>query len=214
MKILLVEDDDACISLLTRSLSAQHHIIDVVKDGEMGWTYASTFEYDLVILDLMLPKLDGISLCKQLRSEGYTMPILMLTAQDLTIAKVRGLEAGADDYVVKPFEIAELIARVNALLRRGSQNPLPMLLWGDLALNPSTCEVTYNDRPLTLTTKEYDLLELFLRDSYRVFSSEEIIDRLWSSDAFPAEATVRSHLRRLRHKLQLAGAPFTDAAIT
>ncbi len=207
MKILLVEDDDASIALLTRNLSLQHHIIDAVKDGEMGWTYATTFEYDLIILDIMLPKLDGISLCKQLRTEGYTMPILLLTAQDLTIAKIQGFEAGADDYVVKPYEIAELIARVNALLRRGSSNPLPLLIWGDLVLNPSTCEVTYNRCALTLTTKEYDLLELLLRDSYRVFSSEEIIDRLWSSDAFPAEATVRSHLRRLRHKLQAAGAP-------
>jgi DNA-binding response OmpR family regulator len=207
MKILLVEDDDASIALLTRNLSLQHHIIDAVKDGEMGWNYATTFEYDLIILDIMLPKLDGISLCKQLRGEGYTMPILLLTAQDLTIAKIQGFEAGADDYVVKPFEIAELLARVNALLRRSSANPLPLLSWGNLVLNPSTCEVSYNGQALTLTTKEYDLLELLLRDSYRVFSSEEIIDRLWSSDAFPAEATVRSHLRRLRHKLQAAGAP-------
>ncbi len=207
MKILLIEDDDASIALLTRSLNAQHHIVDAVKDGEMGWTYASTFDYQAIVLDIMLPKLDGISLCKKLRGAGYTTPILLLTAQDNTTAKVQGLDAGADDYMVKPFETAELIARVRALLRRGSSNPLPLLSWGDLLLDPSSCEVSYNGQPLTLTTKEYDLLELFLRDSYRVFSSEEIIDRLWSSDEFPAEATVRSHIRRLRHKLQAAGAP-------
>ncbi len=207
MKILLVEDDDASIALLTRSLNAQHHIVDAVKDGEMGWTYASTFDYQAIVLDIMLPKLDGISLCKKLRGAGYTTPILLLTAQDNTTAKVQGLDAGADDYMVKPFETAELIARVRALLRRGSSNPLPLLSWGDLLLDPSSCEVSYNGQPLTLTTKEYDLLELFLRDSYRVFSSEEIIDRLWSSDEFPAEATVRSHIRRLRHKLQAVGAP-------
>jgi DNA-binding response OmpR family regulator len=207
MKILLVEDDDASIALLTRSLSAQHHIVDAVKDGEMGWTYASTFDYHAIVLDIMLPKLDGISLCQKLRRAGYTTPILLLTAQDNTTAKVQGLDAGADDYMVKPFETAELIARVRALLRRGSANPLPLLSWGDLLFDPSSCEVTYNGKPLTLTTKEYDLLELFLRDSYHVFSSEEIIDRLWSSDDFPAEATVRSHIRRLRHKLQAAGAP-------
>jgi DNA-binding response OmpR family regulator/HPt (histidine-containing phosphotransfer) domain-containing protein len=207
MKILLVEDDDASISLLTRSLNAQHHIVDAVKDGEMGWIYASTFDYQAIVLDIMLPKLDGISLCQKLRSAGYTTPILLLTAQDNTTAKVQGLDAGADDYMVKPFETAELIARVRALLRRGSTNPLPLLSWGDLLFDPSSCEVTYNGKPLMLTTKEYDLLELFLRDSYRVFSSEEIIDRLWSSDDFPAEATVRSHIRRLRHKLQAAGAP-------
>jgi DNA-binding response OmpR family regulator len=207
MKILLVEDDDASIALLTRSLQAQHHIVDAVKDGEMGWTYASTFDYQAIVLDIMLPKLDGISLCKKLRGAGYTTPILLLTSQDNTTAKVQGLDAGADDYMVKPFETPELIARVRALLRRGGSNPLPLLSWGDLLLDPSSCEVTYNGQSLSLTTKEYDLLELFLRDTYRVFSSEEIIDRLWSSDDYPAEATVRSHLRRLRSKLQAAGAP-------
>jgi DNA-binding response OmpR family regulator/HPt (histidine-containing phosphotransfer) domain-containing protein len=207
MKILLIEDDDALITLLTRILSSQHHILDAVKDGEMGWTYASTFDYNLIILDIMLPKLDGLSLCQKLRSEGYTTPILLLTAQDHITAKVQGLDAGADDYVVKPFDITELIARVRALLRRGDTNSLPLLSWGDLALNPSSCDVTYNGQLLTLTTKEYDLLEMLLRDSSHVFSSDEIIDRLWSSDDFPAEATVRSHLRRLRHKLQAAGAP-------
>jgi DNA-binding response OmpR family regulator/HPt (histidine-containing phosphotransfer) domain-containing protein len=207
MKILLIEDDDSLSTLLTRSLHSQHYIVDAVKDGETGWTYATTFDYDSIILDIMLPKLDGISLCQRLRGSGHTTPILLLTAQDTTTAKVQGLDAGADDYMVKPFDLAELIARVRALRRRGSNNPLPLLSWGDLLLNPSTCDVSYNAKSLTLTTKEYDLLELFLRDSYHVFSSDEIIDRLWSSDDFPAEATVRSHLRRLRHKLQAAGAP-------
>jgi DNA-binding response OmpR family regulator len=207
MKILLIEDDDALIALLTHAFSSQHYVVDVVKDGETGWDYASTFDYGLIILDIMLPLLDGISLCRKLRGEGYTTPILLLTAQDNTTAKVQGLDAGADDYVVKPFDIAELIARVRALWRRGSNNPLPLLSWGDLLLNPSTCDVRYNGQALTLTTKEYDLLELLLRDSCQVFSNNEIIDRLWSSDAFPTEATVRSHLRRLRHKLQAAGAP-------
>lgn len=207
MKILLIEDDDALIALLTKSLSAQNHIVDAVKDGETGWIYASTFDYDTIVLDIMLPKLDGISLCKKLRGAGFTTPILLLTAQDNTTAKVQGFDAGADDYVVKPCDIAELTARVRALLRRASSNPLPLLNWGDLLLDPSICEVTYNEQILTLTTKEYDLLELFLRDSHRVFSNDDIIDKLWSSDDFPAEATVRSHLRRLRHKLQAAGAP-------
>ncbi len=207
MKILLIEDDDSSIALLTRSLNTQHYIVDAVRDGEMGWTYASTFEYDLIILDIMLPKLDGITLCKRLRSEGCMTPIMLLTAQDLITAKLQGLDAGADDYIVKPFDLNELLARMRALLRRSSNQPLPLLGWGDLLLDPSTCDVTYNGRPLILTTKEYDLLELLLRDCYHVFSSDEIIDRLWSSDDFPAEATVRSHLRRLRHKLQAAGAP-------
>jgi DNA-binding response OmpR family regulator/HPt (histidine-containing phosphotransfer) domain-containing protein len=207
MKILLVEDDDFIIALLTRSLSSHHYVVDVVKDGEMGWTYGFGFEYDLIVLDVVLPKLDGISLCQKFRAEGLTTPILLLTAQDSSIAKVQGLNAGADDYVVKPFDPPELVARIQALLRRSSANLSPVLTWGDLRLNPSTCEVTYNAQPLILTSKEYDLLELFLRDSHHVFSSDEILDRLWSSEEFPAEATVRSHVRRLRHKLQGLGAP-------
>ncbi|MDZ7957418.1 MAG: response regulator [Aulosira sp. DedQUE10] len=207
MKILLVEDDDVLIKVLTRNLATHHYIVDVVKDGEMGWTYGSTFEYDLIVLDIMLPKLDGISLCKRFRTQGYSHPILLLTAQDNITAKVQGLDAGADDYVVKPFDPIELIARIRALLRRGSNNPFPLLTWGDLLLNPSTCEVTYNGCPLNLTTMEYDLLELLLRDCQHVFSSEELLDRLWSSEDFPSEATVRSHIRRVRHKLVAAGAP-------
>ncbi|WP_100902112.1 response regulator [Nostoc flagelliforme] len=207
MKILLVDDDDLLIKILTRNLATHHYVVDVVKDGEMGWTYGSTFEYDLIVLDIMLPKLDGISLCKRLRTQGYTVPILLLTAQDNITAKVQGLDAGADDYVVKPFDPIELIARIRALLRRGSNNPFPLLTWGDLLLNPSTCEVTYNSRPLNLTTMEYDLLELLLRNCQHVFSTEELLDKLWSSEDFPSEATVRSHIRRVRHKLVGAGAP-------
>ncbi|NJP10879.1 MAG: response regulator [Leptolyngbyaceae cyanobacterium RU_5_1] len=207
MKILLVEDDEPLIAVLTKSLTALHYVVDVVNDGEMGWNYGSTFEYDLMVLDVMLPKLDGVSLCQRFRSHGDTTPILLLTAQDSSTARVQGLDAGADDYVVKPFDRAELIARIRALLRRGSTNPFTSLVWGDLVLNTSTCEVTYNGQPLTLTAKEYELLELLLRDSQRVYSTDEILDRLWSSEEYPSEATVRSHVRRLRQKLAVAGAP-------
>jgi len=120
---------------------------------------------------------------------------------------VSGLDAGADDYVVKPFDSAELIARIRSLLRRSKANSFPLLVWGDLLLNPSNCEVYYNYQPLTLTNKEYELLELMLRDSQHLLSADEILDRLWSSDEFPSEATVRSHIRHLRHKLVAAGAP-------
>ncbi|MEX0271319.1 response regulator [Leptolyngbyaceae cyanobacterium UHCC 1019] len=207
MKILLVEDDEVLSKVLTRTLTTHHHIVDVVKDGEMGWTYGSTFEYDLMVLDIVLPKLDGISLCQRFRAKGYDTPILMLTAQDARTVKVQGLDAGADDYVVKPFDPVELVARIRALLRRSSSQPFPLLSWGALLLNPSSCEVAYNGQPLTLTTKEYEFLELLLRDSHYVFSSDELIDRLWSSEDFPSEATVRSHIRRVRQKLTAAGAP-------
>lgn len=207
MKILLVEDDDVLVKLLSKSLAAHHYIVDAVKDAETGWSYGSTFEYDLIVLDVILPKGDGISLCQRFRAAGYTTPILLLTAQDTSTTKVQGLDAGADDYVVKPFDLPELIARIRALLRRGSAHPFPLLAWGDLCLDPSTSQITYADRPLTLTTKEYELLELLLRESQQVLSAEEILDRLWSAAEFPAEATVRSHIRRIRRKLVAAGAP-------
>ncbi|CAN1209600.1 Response regulator [Tumidithrix helvetica PCC 7403] len=207
MKILLVEDDEALIAILTKNLTTQHYIVDVVKDGEAGWIYGSTFEYDLILLDIMLPKLDGIRLCQRFRAEGYTTPILLLTAQNSCTAKVNGLDAGADDYVVKPFDAPELIARIRALLRRSQVNSFPLLTWGELLLNPGTCEVSYNSQPLTLTNKEYELLDLMMRDSQHLLSADEILDRLWSSDEFPSEATVRSHIRRLRQKLVSVGAP-------
>lgn len=213
MRILLVENDEVVIQVLTKSLEGQHYVVDAVRDGEAGWRYGSTFNYDLIVLEVMLPQLDGICLCQKLRAEGCTTPILFLAAQNTSAAKVKGLDAGADDYLVKPFDLAELSARIRALLRRGSVNASPNLTWENLLLNPSTCEVTYNSRPLTLTAKEYELLELFLRDSQHVFSVDEILDSLWSSEEFPAEATVRSHIRRLRHKLTAAGAPDLIATV-
>ncbi len=207
MRILVVEDDDILRELLTQRLSEQHYAIDGVTDGLAGWDYASTYEYDLLILDVVLPKLDGLSLCEKLRHEGYTFPILMLTSQDTSTAKTLGLDAGADDYVVKPFDEAELIARIRALLRRGSSNPLPIMTWGDLWLNSSTQVVNYGSKILDLTAKEYALLEMMMRESQHVFSKEEILDSLWSAEEFPVEATVRSHMRRLRNKLTAVGAP-------
>ena len=207
MKILLIEDDEVLIAILTKSLTEHHYIIDVVNDGNMGWTYGTTFDYDLILLDVILPKTDGIRLCRQFRAEGYTTPIMLLSSQNISTAKIAGLDAGADDYVVKPFDIAELIARIRALLRRSNASSSPLLLCGDLLLDPSTSKVSYSNQPLTLTNKEYELLELLLRDSQHLLSSDEILDRLWSSDEFPSEATVRSHIRRLRHKLVAAGAP-------
>ena len=207
MRILLVDDDEVLLGVLTRHLTEQHYTVDVVTDGEAGWAYGSTFTYDLVILDLMLPKLDGIALCQRFRSHGYSMPILLLTAQDNSQEKIKGLNAGADDYVVKPFDFEELVARIRALLRRGNSSTAPVLEWEQLCLDPIRCEVTYAGQLLSLTPKEYALLELFLHHHQQIFSVGVILDSLWSSEEFPVEATVRSHLRRLRHKLSSAGAP-------
>ncbi|MFM7885181.1 MAG: response regulator transcription factor, partial [Pseudanabaena sp.] len=206
MKILLIAEDEILIANLTKHLTEHHYIIDVVKDIESAWSYGSTFEYDLFIFDITSINLNSINLCYRFRVEGYTMPILLIT-EDSSKVKVNGLDAGADDCIVKPFDMTELIARVRALLRRSNASSFPLLVWGDLLLNPSTCEVSYNSKPLTLTNKEYELLELLLRDSQHLLSADEILDRLWSSNDFPSEATVRSHIRRLRHKLVQVGAP-------
>ncbi|NJN20438.1 MAG: response regulator transcription factor [Leptolyngbya sp. RL_3_1] len=207
MRVLLIDDDDALAALLTQQLVAQNYVVDRVADGETGWAYGSTFEYDLIILDWMLPQLNGIHLCQRLRNQGYGVPILLLTAKDEQTDKVRGLEAGADDYVVKPFHIDELLARIRVLLRRALTEAAPVLTWGDLCLDPVSCEVTYHGQRVDLTAKEYALLELFLRHSQQVFGASTLLDRIWSSEAFPSEATVRSHIRGLRRKLKAAGAP-------
>lgn len=207
MKILLVEDDERLRDALLEDLTDQNYVVEEAGDGELGWELANACIYDLLLLDIMLPKMDGISLCKQLRSQGNSTPILMLTALDTTSDKVIGLDAGADDYLVKPFELRELSARVRALLRRGSSTLPPVLEWGELKLDPSTCEVSYADQPLSLTPKEYGLLELFMRNGRRVFSRAQILDHLWSFESFPEEDTIKAHIRGLRHKLKLAGAP-------
>lgn len=207
MRVLLVDDDNALAALLTPQLTAQNYVVDRVADGETGWAYASTFEYDLIVLDRMLPQLDGIRLCQRLRDQGYGVPILILTAKNEQTDKIEGLEAGADDYVVKPFDIDELLARIRVLLRRSHNESEPILTWGNLHLDPVSCQVSYEGQPVTLTAKEYSLLELFLRNTHQVFSATTLLSRIWSSDEFPSEATVRSHLRRLRQKLKNAGAP-------
>jgi DNA-binding response OmpR family regulator len=212
MKILLIEDDQVLVELLTKALSQQSYVIDVATDGEQGWIYASTYTYDLIILDWSLPKLDGIQLCQRFRAHDDDTPIILLTSRSGSQNKIVGLDAGADDYICKPFDVEELEARIRALLRRLHCNFLPVLRWGDLTLNPCTSEITYQRQLLSLTAKEYRLLELFMRHSQEVFSVEDIIERLWSSSEYPAEATVRSHLRRLRHKLKAV--KFPDDLIT
>lgn len=205
MKILLVDDDNALADVLTQQLTMQNYIVDRVADGEMGWSYASTFNYDLMLLDWVLPHLNGLQLCQRLRSEGYSVPILLLSSRHQQIDKIKGLEAGADDYLVKPFDIKELLARIQVLVRRTSAEPQLVWGWGDLYIDPASCNVTYQGHPIKLTAKEYSLLEFFLRHSHQVFSTSALLDRIWSSDEFPSEATVRSHIRGLRQKLKAAG---------
>ena len=207
MRILLVDDDETLVDLLTRTLAERSYALDVATDGEQGWIYGSTYTYDLIILDWSLPKLDGISLCKRFRASGYSTPIILLTSRHGSQNKIRGLDAGADDYICKPFDVEELAARIRVLLRRLNCDFLPVLSWGNLQLDPCSCQVTYKGKILSLAAKEYRLLELFLRHEREVLSISDIIENLWSSMEYPAGATVRSHIRRLRQKLKLAGLP-------
>jgi DNA-binding response OmpR family regulator len=207
MKILVVEDDDRIADALVEDLSDRNYVVEVAHDGQAGWDLLDAFTYDLILLDVMLPKLDGISLCRRLRSQGCTTPVLMLTARDTVGDRVLGLDAGADDYLVKPFDLQELSARIRALLRRGSSALPPVLEWGELRLDPSTCEVSYGNLPLSLSPTEYRILEFFLRHGRRVFSRAQILEQLWSFDQIPEESTVKAHIRSLRQKLEVAGAP-------
>ncbi|QZZ21778.1 response regulator transcription factor [Leptothermofonsia sichuanensis E412] len=207
MKILLVEDDVRLAETLAEALTDQHYVVDIATDGEVGWHQVKTLDYDLLLLDVMLPELDGISLCHRLRSHGYNLPILMLTACDTVTDEITGLDVGADDYVIKPVDLQKLFARIRALLRRGNGISSPVLEWGDLCLNPSTYEVSYKQIPIHLTPKEYALLELLLRNGRRVLSRSVMIEHVWSLEAPPEEHAVKVHIRSLRQKLKAAGAP-------
>ena len=205
MRILFIEDDDRIAQPLAEDLRHQYHVVDIAGDGIKGWQYAQSSAYDLILLDWMLPYLDGITLCKRLRSAGCTAPILILTARDTTTDKVIGLDAGADDYLIKPFEPEELAARVRALSRRSLETRQPILVCGDLQLDPSTCQVSYGEKALSLTPKEYMILELFLRNPTLVFSRAVLLEKLWEFGKLPAEETIKTHITSLRRKLKEAG---------
>ncbi len=209
MRILVVEDDERILDPLAEALRDRHYTVDVAREGQAGLTLAQSIAYDLMVVDWMLPRLSGVELCRQLRQEGQTMPILILTGRDTSRDKVDGLDAGADDYVVKPFDLSELLARVRALLRRGAVAASPLLSWGALQLDPRSCEVTYRSTLVALSPKEYALLELFLRHPGRTFDRAAILDNLWNFDEPPTEEAITAHIRRLRQKLTEAGAPKT-----
>ena len=206
MRILLIEDDEILTSVLVGALQQQRYVVDTVDDGRFGLEYAQSGLYDLLLIDVGLPRLDGISLCQQLRNEGDKTPILLMTAKDAPDEKIRGLDAGADDYLTKPLDVGELQARLRALLRRGEVSPTTVLEIGQLRLDPVSCEVFYADRLLKLTPKEYSLLELFLRNPTRVFSRGHIIEHLWTFDDPPLEDSVKAHVKGLRRRLKKAGA--------
>lgn len=207
MKILVVEDDLNVVQALRYLLLAYHYAVDIAEDGETGLVMAEDFDYDLILLDVFLPSLDGVSLCQQLRSKGVKTPILLLTGQEDEHQKAIALNLGADDYVVKPFNTEELIARIQALLRRGGPKLQPVLSWGNLTVDPSSLDVRYGDRQLSMRPKEYAILELLLRNQQKTFNAKTLIDQVWSSLESPGEEAVRGHIKELRKKIKTAGAP-------
>ena len=201
MRILVVEDEKKVASFIQRGLEAEHYTVDVAHDGDTGLTRASDGHYDLVILDLMLPGRDGIAVLRELRARRHTVPVLLLTARATVSDKVQGLDTGADDYLTKPFEFAELLARARALLRRGAVVPASPLTVADLTLDPASREVTRGGRRIDLTAREYALLEFFLRNPGRVLSRALIAEHVWGVSFDTFTNVIDVYVNYLRRKI-------------
>jgi two-component system, OmpR family, response regulator MprA len=205
-RVLVVEDDTDIAGVLRRSLDKEGYEVRVAGDGEAALDEAGVFEPDAVVLDLGLPKLDGVEVCRRLRTEG-DVPILILTARDALDARVAGLDSGADDYLVKPFEREELLARIRALLRRRPPRGSASLVVGDLRLNPATREAFRGERELELTAREFELLEHLMRNERIVVSRQSLLDEVWGYHPFAETNTVDVFISNLRRKLELGSEP-------
>jgi two-component system response regulator MprA len=204
-KILIVEDEEQIASFLRRGLAYEGYEVETAADGESALAKARDARPDLVVLDLMLPGMDGLEVCRRLRTAHSSLPILILTARDSVSDRVQGLDAGADDYMVKPFALAELLARVRALLRRAGPGEPETLQFADLRLDTGTRQVYRSDAKIELTSKEFDLLELFLRHPRQVLTRETIYDRVWGYDFGGESNIIEVYIRYLRQKLEAEG---------
>jgi DNA-binding response OmpR family regulator len=207
-KVLLIEDEPQIAGFISRGLRREGYNVLVAADGETGLEMAFGELPEIIILDIMLPGIDGLTVCRQIREAELQTPILMLTAKDAIPDRVAGLEAGADDYLVKPFAFEELIARVRALSRRRApiESDAP-LTFADLTLNPSTRMARRGDRAIELTAKEYDLLELFMRHPNQVLTRDQIYNRIWGYDFGGESNIIEVYIRYLRSKLEQEGEP-------
>ncbi len=201
MRILMVDDDQKLCDVLKRGLVEEAYAVDCVHNGEDGEYYAESSPYDLIILDIMLPKQNGIDVCRNLRRKKIKTPILMLTAKDTVEDRVKGLDTGADDYLVKPFAFSELLARVRALLRRDASSKTAELKAGDLVLNTVTRQVTWQQNQLDLTTKEYAILEYLMRNPGAVITRGMIEEHAWNYDFDSISNLVDVYIRRIRQKI-------------
>jgi len=204
MRVLLVEDEPKIADFVQRGLTEEGHAVDVATDGEDGLEWPSIAEYDVIILDVMLPVVDGLTVCRTLRERGIATPVLMLTAKDAVEDRVSGLDSGADDYLVKPFAFAELLARLRALARRQPVATGTSLAIADLALDTTTREVVRGGRLIELTTKEYAILEYLMRHPNQVLTRTMIAEHVWNYDFDNASNVIDVHIRNLRRKVDEA----------
>lgn len=210
MRILVVEDDSRLAELLARGLGEDGHAVDRAASGDEALDWASMVTYDVIVLDIMLPGIDGLAVCRALRRRADATPVLLLTAKDAVADRVNGLDAGADDYLVKPFAFAELSARLRALSRRPPATHDVMLAAGPVRLDPATREVWYNDLPVALGNKEFRILEVLMRHPNQVLARDTIAAYVWNYNMPSASNIVDVHVRSLRLKL---GDPYPDGAI-
>jgi heavy metal response regulator len=201
MRVLIIEDEKKIADFIKRGLKEEGYLADVAYDGEEGHFLVSTNEYDLLILDLMLPKIDGISLCRRLRQENVFVPIIMLTAKDSVKDKVSGLDSGADDYLTKPFAFEELLARIRAVLRKGETKTPTKIQVADLTLDLLSHKVTRDDREITLTTKEYALLEYLMRNAGTVVTRTMIAEHVWDINFDTLTNVIDVYINYLRNKV-------------
>jgi DNA-binding response OmpR family regulator len=206
-RVLVVEDEPKLAFALEEGLSQAQLTVDVAQDGEEALDFARTTDYDAIVLDVLLPRVDGLGVCRRLRASGTLTPILMLTARDAIPDRIAGLDSGADDYLVKPFALGELLARLRALLRRRAPHKEGILRLGHLTLDPAARIVCWADHRLELTAREYRLLETLLRRPGWIVSRELIVDSVWGFDYPDSSNLVEVYVGRLRRKLSMAGAP-------
>ncbi|HRN71244.1 MAG TPA: response regulator transcription factor, partial [Candidatus Woesebacteria bacterium] len=201
MRILVVEDEHRIANTIKKGLEQEHFAVDVAYDGTDGYDLASTEDYDIMLLDVMLPGKDGVSICRDLRKDGNHTPILMLTAKGQIQDKVEGLDAGADDYLTKPFSFEELLARIHALNRRPKQMISTQLQIANLVLNTREYTVYRNNQPIQLSSKEFSLLEYLMKNANKILTKDQIISHVWNYDADVLPNTVEVYIKNLRSKI-------------
>ena len=206
MRLLIAEDDPKLLKSLVHIFETNHYVVDGVGDGDLAFDYASSGEYDGLVLDIMMPGMDGVTLLKKLRKDGITTPALFLTAKTETYQKIEGLDAGADDYLPKPFATGELLARVRAMLRRKDNFVPDLLCFGDLTLNRSTYEIAYNGITQSLSGKEFQVMEMLMQQPGVIVTAEQFITHIWGWDTDVDTSVVWVHISNIRKKIESLGA--------